>query len=191
MEKSYILISNNDNLNHIDDNYIYKHIIILNFNIILADIITSFRDKTNIIEQFIVDCKRSNIVINNNICNYKQLNKYIRQYINDVNYYNYLICFTQALLSVPYCIIVNSTTKYVGELNNKEKEIIGDYDNIIIINTKVTIYKMLRVFTIVKDSDKTVYYIKLSVRFDLTNTPEDIYINFKILNNIYKDKYNY
>jgi hypothetical protein len=183
MDELYILISNNeDNIYNIDSNYIYKHVILLDFNKIIDDVKTSFRNDNNIIEQFILDCKRSNILINNEKYNYKILNKYIRERI-DIKYYtNYLICFTQALLSIPYSILVNSTSKYVGELNTNEKDGIGDYFNIVVNDNQVKIYKLLRVFSILNDdNDKTAYYIKISIKFELNNNPEYIYLYFKII----------
>ena len=113
MENSYILISNTeDNISHIEEIYIHKTLIILNFKNIIKDVKKSFRNEENIIEQFIIDCKRSNIIINKHIQDYKKLNKYIRKNINLEYYYQYLICFTQALLSVPYIILSNSTNSY-------------------------------------------------------------------------------
>lgn len=182
MDNSYILISNNENnINNIDSKYIHKSIILLNFKNTLNDIKKSFRDDRNIIEQFIIDCKRSNILINNYIQDYKHLNKYIRKYINLDYYHEFLICFTQALLSIPYIILSNSTNKIVGELNYNERKKFGDYYNIVIHNYKVKIYKLLRIFNITDNGDYTLYYIKVSMKFEFNN-PENIIMNFKIIN---------
>jgi len=182
MENSYILISNTeDNISHIEEIYIHKTLIILNFKNIIEDVKKSFRNEENIIEQFIIDCKRSNIIINKHIQDYKKLNKYIRKNINLEYYYQYLICFTQALLSVPYIILSNSTNKYVGELNYEERIKFGSYDNIVINNNKAKIYKILRIFNITENSDKTLYYIKISMKFEF-DVPNDIVMTFKIIN---------
>lgn len=182
MDNSYILISNNENdVSNIEETYIHKTLIILDFKNIIKDVRKSFKDEKNIIEQFIIDCKRSNIIINKHIQDYKKLNKYIRKNINLEYYYEYLICFTQALLSVPYIILSNSTKKYVGELSCKERKKFGSYNNIVISNNKAKIYKMLRIFNITENGDKTLYYIKISMKFGF-DVPDDIVMTFKIIN---------
>ena len=97
--------------------------ILLDFHEVLNEIRTSFRDKDDIIHQYIVDCERSNILINNKEENYKYLSEYILENTNQIYDYDYLISMTQALLSIPYVILMNSTNKFVGELNNQEKKI--------------------------------------------------------------------
>lgn len=184
-KEQYILISNNNLLiSNLNSKYIHKTIVVLNFYQIVTDIITSFRDNNNIIEQFILDCKRSFIKINNKISNYKSLNKYLWKYIHKNNYYFYISCFTQALLSIPYIILTNSTNKIVGELNHYEKNKINNYFNIVIQQQFVKIYKILRIFNIVNNIDITFYYIKITIDFELTQNPDNITIKFKIVKNL-------
>lgn len=89
--------------------------------------------------------------------------------------------FTQALLSVPYIILSNSTKNYVGELNYEERKKFGSYDNIVINNNKAKIYKILLIFNITKNNDKTLYYIKISMEFEF-DVSNDIFMTFKIIN---------
>jgi hypothetical protein len=132
--------------------------------------------------------KRSNILVYNKFVSYKYLKKYIKENISPLYYYDYLICLTQAMLSVPYLIIlssINTQNIYVGELNVHEKKKLGDYININIINNKIKIYKYLRIFYINNNGlDKTKCYIKISLKFNLSNNPDNIYINFKIVKKI-------
>ena len=92
------------------------------------------------------------------------------------------------MLSVPYLIIlgsINTPNMYVGELNVSEKTKLGDYINININNNKIKIYKYLRIFYLTKYGyDKTKCYIKISLKFNLSNNPDNIYINFKIVKKI-------
>ena len=73
---------------------------------------------------------------------------------------------------------------YIGELNNNEKNKLGKYININ-INKFIKIYKYLRIFYLNdKGYDITKYYIKVSIKIYLSNEPDNIYINFKIVKNI-------
>ncbi len=184
-KEQYILISNNNLLiSNLNSKYIHKTIVVLDFYQVVTDINTSFRDDNNIIEQFILDCKRSFIMINNKVSNYKSLNKYLWKYIHKKYYYFYISCFTQALLSIPYVILTNSTNKIVGELNQYEKNKINNYFNIVIQEQTVKIYKLLRIFNVVNNIDKTFYYIKITIEFELTQNPDNITIKFKIVKNL-------
>lgn len=186
--EQFIYISNNTidinkNTNINTNTNIYKYIILLNFDDIIDDLKKSFKNKNDILNQFKIDVERSKIYINSKKSNYKYLKKYIKTYISPLYYYDYLICFSQALLAIPYIILTNSikSTYFVGELNYKQRELISKYINIKIINNSIKIYKYLRVFTINEnDIDKTLYIIKITISIDLCKTPENIYINFKI-----------
>tara|TARA_Y100000389_G_C17398804_1_gene484120 strand:+ start:767 stop:1336 length:570 start_codon:yes stop_codon:yes gene_type:complete len=189
MEQEYIYISNTNEINNIfKDNTIYKYITILDFETILSELHKSFQNNEDIVNQFNIDMKRSKIVVYNKIVSYKYLKKYIKDNISPLYYYDYLISFTQAMLSIPYFILVESITKqnmYVGELNICEKNKLGDYININIINNKINIYKYLRIFYITNNGlDKTKFYIKISLKINLSNEPDNIYINFKIVKKI-------
>ena len=189
MNDEYIYISNTNELNNLFiDNNIYKYITILDFETVLTELHKSFRNNEDIFNQFKVDTKRSSIFICNKIVSYKYLKKYIKENISPLYYYDYLICLTQAMLSIPYIILLDSIKTphvYVGELNINEKNKLGKYININIINNKIKINKLLRIFYITNTGiDKTKCYIKISLKIYLSNEPDNIYINFKIVKKI-------
>lgn len=190
MNEEYIYISNTNEINNIfKDKTIYKYITILDFETTLTELHKSFKNKEDILNQFKVDITRSNVLIYNKIVSYNYLKKYIKENISPLYYYDYLIFFTQAMLSIPYIILLESISNnnniYVGELNVSEKTKLGDYINININNNKIKIYKYLRIFYLTKYGyDKTKCYIKISIKINLSNNPDNIYINFKIVKKI-------
>ena len=142
----------------------------------------SFKSKEKIINQFKLDCFRSEFYCNGNyIKDSDQLIHYLKnkcEILNKPNIFTDILMFcTQTSLAIPYQLIKESLNKdeiiyFLSELpQTKYYDKLRKYKINFEIkeNVSFNIEKMLRVFKLDNSNDKTVSIVTISLDFDFDN----------------------
>lgn len=174
--------------NNIESNEIYWNKNIVKNNIVIDKdrfinfTIKNYKNYLSIYKQFRYDTSRNIIYINGT----QERNSSIIK-----NYLEYKFCLdktktilalcTQASLSLPFIIIQKNISEgYLAEIRNDCGLFPKRYTvkiNIKDDNIQFYIVKYLRVFTLVKHTDQTLFYIKIKLSFDLN---KDKYILMEV-----------
>jgi hypothetical protein len=172
--------------NKLNDSFIegdtIEKVIHFDFKKWLKDMKQSFKDYDNIINQFKIDCYRSEFYCNGNyIKDSDELIHYLKNKCTDLSqegfFTNILMFCTQTSLAIPYQIIKDSLNKddiiyYLSELpHTKDYDLLRKYKINFEIKEKVSfkIEKRLRVFKLENSNDKTVSIVTISLDFNFDN----------------------
>jgi len=173
---SSIDIIKKDNGNMIDyfiEGETTEKIVYYNFKNWYNDMKKSFRNKNDIIKQFLVDFKRSNLYCNGvKANNPTSLMDYIELNCSKKQMLDILIFSTQTSMAVPFEIIKKSLNKeeynleyYLGEISGKNK---SSYSINIDVSDKLyfKITKKLRIFKLINHNDVTVSFVNILLEFN-------------------------
>ena len=150
---------------------IFKNQICIDFDLFLNDILKSFKDQNDIYRQFNCDVVRSYIFLNNKrISNKYEIFKHLEKYYPQKTIDQVIMLTTQALLGIPFQIIINNLILknfFLSELEDYSKE---PYKiNIITINNiiKLTANKNFRIFCFENDYCNNLYKVYISLKIIL------------------------